>query len=143
MARQRPTAACGCGTRWRSLEHKAVALDVLKAVTPNLAGWKRYLLRVSAMNVMVVRFLFIFLRNTRIYAHTDGVKTGLRFWLRFLWVVFVAPGFWRRSLPSSLAITCQISIRRTATMPVVRKGRAWLEREMPSASGAVPSGPAG
>jgi len=126
------------------LEHKAVALDVLKAVTPNLAGWKRYLLRVSAMNATIVPFLFIFLRNTRLYAHTDGVKTGPRFWLRFLWVVAVAPGFWRRCFPLFLSYYLPgFDPKNSDDAELVRKGRAWLEQEMPPASGPVPSGSAG
>jgi predicted metal-dependent hydrolase len=38
------------------LEHSAVSLRVLRAVTPNLPGWKRYLARVSLMSVVLVSF---------------------------------------------------------------------------------------
>ena len=122
------------------LEHKAVALDVLKAVTPDLPGWKRYLLRVSAMNATVVPFLLIFLRNTRLYARTDGVKTGVRFWLRFIWVVFFAPGFWRRCMPLVLKYYLPgFDPKNSDDAELVRKGRAWLYQDMPPAAAAAPA----
>lgn len=124
------------------LEHKAVALDVLKAVTPGMPGWKRYLLRVTAMNATIFPFLVIFLRNVRIFARTDGIKTGIRFWLRFLWVVFVSPGFWRRCMPLVLSYYLPgFDPKNKDDAELIAKGRAWLAEEFPAQ--AAPAGKAG
>jgi uncharacterized protein len=113
------------------LEHKAVALEVFQAATATVPAWQRYLLRVAAMNATIVPFLLIFLRNVPVYAHRDGVKTGLKFWLRFVWVVLVAPGFWRRCLPSVLRYYRPgFDPRNEDDAQLVRKGRAWLAQDM-------------
>jgi len=119
------------------LEHKAVALDVLKKATPKVPGWQRYLLRVLAMNATVIPFLLIFLRNTRLYAKADGVRPGFRFWMRFLWVVSVSPGFWRRCMPLLLSYYLpNFDPRNSDDAALVMKGRDWIAREMPAAGAA-------
>lgn len=118
------------------LEHKAVALDVLKAATPNLSGWQRYIVRVLGMNATLLPFLFLFLRNVPIYARADGVRTGPRFWLRFIWVVFVYPGYWRRCLPNVLRYYLPgFDPRNKDDAELMRKGREWLAADMPPAGG--------
>jgi predicted metal-dependent hydrolase len=122
---------------WHALEeieHKAVALDVLNKATANMSGWQRYLLRVLAMNATIIPFLLIFLRNTHLYAKTDGVKPGFRFWMRFLWVVSVSPGFWRRCIPLLLRYYLPgFNPRNSDDAALVAKGREWIAREMPAA----------
>lgn len=116
------------------LEHKAVALDVLHAVTPDLPGWKRYFLRVAAMNATIFPFLILFLRNVPIYMRTDGIKTGFRFWGRFFWVVFVSPGFWRRCFwPLMRYYLPGFDPRNSDDGELVRKGRDWLARDLSTA----------
>lgn len=130
---------------WHALEeieHKAVALDVLKAVTPGMSSWQRYLLRTGTMNATIIPFLFIFLRNVRIYAHHDGVKTGIRFWLRFIWVVCVAPGFWLRCVPLVLRYYLPgFDPKNSDDAVLVRRGRDWLAKEYPPATNAAPAEP--
>lgn len=132
------------------LEHKAVALDVLNAATPDLSRWQRYLLRVMGMNGTLFPFLVIFLRNVPIYARTDGVKTGFRFWMRFFWVTMVAPGYWRRCLPNVLRYYLPgFDPRNSDDAELMRKGREWLANDMPPpkgtppATGTIPAQPAG
>jgi predicted metal-dependent hydrolase len=89
------------------------------------------------MNATVVPFLLIFLRNTRLYAKADGVRPGFRFWMRFLWVVFVSPGFWRRCMPLFLSYYLPgFDPRNSDDAALVMKGRDWIAREMPAAGAA-------
>ncbi|WP_210163757.1 metal-dependent hydrolase [Azorhizobium doebereinerae] len=126
------------------LEHKAVALDVLQAATPEMSRWQRYMLRVLGMNGTLLPFLVIFLRNVPIYARADGVKTGLRFWLRFIWVTLGYPGYWRRCLPNVLRYYLPgFDPRNSDDAELMRKGREWLANDMPPGSGAAPAGKAG
>lgn len=121
------------------LEHKAVAIEVLKAATPKMAGWKRYFLRVSAMNAIIIPFVFLFGRNVWIYARNDGAKTGIRFWLRFLWVLFGNPGYWRRCMPLFLKYYLPgFDSRNSDDKELIRKGRAWLDAEMPELYQSAP-----
>ena len=123
------------------LEHKAVALEVFEAATPGWSGWKRYLLRTAAMNATVIPFLLIFLRNVRVYVKTDGVKPGVRFWARFVWVLFVSPGFWRYSVGPFLRYYLPgFDPRNSDDAELVRRGRDWLAREMPEADSPAPQG---
>jgi predicted metal-dependent hydrolase len=122
------------------LEHKAVALDVLKAATPDMSRWQRYLVRVLGMNATLFPFLVLFLRNVPIYAKADGVKTGLRFWLRFIWVTLVAPGYWRRCMPNVLRYYLPgFDPRNSDDAELMRKGREWLANDMPPGRAAAPA----
>lgn len=124
------------------LEHKAVALDVLKAATPGMSGWRRYMVRVLGMNGTLFPFLVLFLRNVPIYAKTDGVKTGLRFWLRFFWVTMINPGYWRRCLPNVLRYYLPgFDPRNSDDQELMRKGRDWLAANLPPTPGATASQP--
>ncbi len=119
---------------WHALEeteHKAVALDVLHAVTPGLAGWKRYFLRVLGMNATAIPFLFIFLRNLPVYIHTDGVKAGPRFWLTVFGVLFVKPAFFSRCFGVWIRYYMPgFNPRNKDDEALVQKGRDWLERDL-------------
>ena len=122
------------------LEHKAVALDVLNAATPGMSRWTRYWVRVLGMNGTLFPFLALFLRNVPIYARTDGVKTGFRFWCRFFWVTMVAPGYWRRCLPSVLRYYVPgFDPRNSDDQELMRKGREWLANNLPPAPAAATS----
>ncbi len=117
------------------LEHKAVALDVLNAATPEMSGWKRYMIRVLGMNGTLFPFLALFLRNVPIYAKTDGVKTGFRFWWRFFVVTMIYPGYWRRCLPNVLKYYLPgFDPRNSDDHELMRKGREWLAANLPPAS---------
>ena len=125
------------------LEHKAVALDVLKAATPGMSRWKRYMVRVLGMNGTLFPFLVLFLRNVPIYAKTDGVTTGLRFWLRFAWVTLVYPGYWRRCLPNVLRYYLPgFDPRNADDAELMRKGREWLAENLPPRPGVAAPAPA-
>jgi predicted metal-dependent hydrolase len=118
---------------WHSLEeleHSAVALRVLRAATPNLPGWKRYVARVTAMNIVLARFLPLASRNIKAIAQASGVPVGLRSWPRVLWLLFGRPGFLRAALPPLLAYYRPgYTGRRAADAALVRQGRAALAAE--------------
>lgn len=117
------------------LEHKAVALDVLKAATPEMSSWQRYFVRVLGMNATLFPFLGLFLRNVPIYARTDGVKTGFRFWWRFFVVTMIYPGYWRRCLPNTLKYYLPgFNPRNSDDQELMRKGREWLAANLPPGS---------
>ncbi len=112
------------------LEHKAVALDVLAMATKNYSGWKRYMLRTMAFNAVAIKFLIITLRNLRLFAKADGIPTGPKFWLRFLWVVFFSPGYWRKCAPLVMKYYLPgFNPLNKDDDELVRKGRDWLYRE--------------
>ncbi len=112
------------------LEHKAVALDVLKKATPNMPGWKRYFIRVMAMNATLVPFIFITVRNIKIFAAGDGIKTGPRFWLRLVRLTVISPGYWRRCWPLILKYYLPwFNPLNKDDAELIRKGRTWLYGE--------------
>eukprot|EP00913_Durusdinium_trenchii_P010562 g9906.t1 len=112
------------------LEHKAVALDVLAMATRNYPAWKRYLLRTMAFNAVAANFLRITLRNLRLFAQADGIKTGPAFWLKLLWVVFGAPGYWRKCAPLVLKYYMPgFNPLNKDDQILIRKGRDWLYSE--------------
>ncbi|MDQ0323600.1 putative metal-dependent hydrolase [Pararhizobium capsulatum DSM 1112] len=120
------------------LEHKAVALDVLKQATPKLSGWKRYFIRVMAMNATLFPFVFITLRNIKIFARTDGIKTGPRFWLRLARLVLISPGYWRRCMPLVLKYYLPwFNPVNKDDAELTRKGRAWLYNEFKNIEAAT------
>jgi predicted metal-dependent hydrolase len=113
------------------LEHSAVSLRVLRAVTPNLPGWKRYLARVSLMSVVLARFMPLAFRNVRAIARASGVPMGARGGLRLMWLLFGKPGFLRSSLLPLLAYYRPgYSGERAADAELVRQGRAALAAEL-------------
>lgn len=115
------------------LEHKAVALDVLESATKGVSGWKRYLLRTMAFNGVAFNFLIITLRNMKLFAKADGLKTGPAFWLRFLKVVFIYPGYWRKCAPLVMKYYMPyFNPLNKDDDELVRKGRDWLYKEFSS-----------
>ncbi len=126
------------------LEHKAVALHVFKAATPKYSGFKRYMLRTMAFNAVAWTFLVITLRNLTLFAKVDGVKTGPRFWARLFWVLFFAPGYWRKCAPLVLKYYLPgFSPLNKDDHELIRKGRDWLYREFSTLEAAsAPAAPA-
>lgn len=119
------------------LEHKAVALDVYKRAAAGMPAWKRYGLRVSAMNLTALHFMRIFLRNVRLHVEADGIRTGFRFWSRFAWLQLVSPGYTRVSLWSFLCYYMPgYDPHKVDDSDLVRKGRAWLANEYAAGSAA-------
>ena len=113
------------------LEHKAVALDVLHAATSDMSGFKRYWLRVWAMNIVLAPFLLIFLRNVRLYVRHDGVRPGLRFWARFAWANFGKPGLLRHTAGPLLRYYLPgFDPRNGDDGALIERGRDWLAREL-------------
>ena len=122
------------------LEHSSVALRVLRAATPDLPGWRRYMARVTVLNVVLARFLPLASRNITAMAGASGVQIGVRSWLRVLWLLFGKPGFLRAALPPLLAYYRPgYTGQRAADVALVRQGRAALAAELGTglASGAT------
>lgn len=123
---------------WHALEemeHKAVALDVFNHATRDLSAWKRYLLRIGAMNGTIVGFIALLFRNVRLYAKADGASTGFGFWLKFLGVLFIDPGYSRLTAGSFFSYYLPgFNPRRKDDLEIIEQGREWLAREYPSAA---------
>lgn len=85
------------------LEHSSVALDVLAAVTAHWSPWKRYAFRIACFNGTVRDMLRFWCRNVADYARADGIKPGVRFWLRMAYALWISPGISRKALPTLLA----------------------------------------
>jgi len=119
---------------WHALEemeHKAVALDVFNHATRDLPGWKRYFLRIGAMNGTILGFIALLFRNVRLYAKADGVQTGLVFWLKFLGVLFIDPGYSRLTAGSFFSYYLPgFDPRQKDDLAVIERGRAWLAENM-------------
>lgn len=119
---------------WHALEemeHKAVALDVFNHASRDLPAWKRYLLRISAMNGTVFGFIVLLFRNVRLYAKSDGVPTGIGFWLKFLGVLLIDPGYSRLTAFSFLSYyRPSFDPRQKDDLAIIESGRAWLAQEM-------------
>ena len=113
------------------LEHSAVSLRVLRAVTPNMPGWKRYLARVAVLSGALVRIQLLIIRNFRAMARTSGVPMGARGWLRWAWMLFGKPGFFRAALLPLLAYYRPgYSGEWAADAELVRQGRAALAADL-------------
>jgi predicted metal-dependent hydrolase len=113
------------------LEHSAVSLRVLRAVTPNTPGWKRYLARVAILSGAVVRIQLLMIRNFRAMARTSGVPMGAKGWLRWAWMLFGKPGFFRAALLPLLAYYRPgYSGECAADAELVRQGRAALAADL-------------
>ncbi|MBR0556464.1 metal-dependent hydrolase [Ciceribacter sp. L1K23] len=119
------------------LEHKAVALDVLAAATKNYSPFKRYMLRTMAFNAVCWTFLTITLKNLTLFAKVDGIKTGPRYWMRLLWVLFGKPGYWRKCAPLVIKYYLPgFNPINKDDHDLIRKGRSWLYDEFMSLEAA-------
>ena len=120
---------------WHSveeLEHSAVSLNIYDQVTKDWPAWKRYFLRVFALNVVIYYITSIMFRNFRIYAKTDGLKTGFSFRLKILWAMYGKPGFIRKALLNII----RYYIPGYRPNPEhyaneLQQGREWIGREIP------------
>lgn len=125
------------------LEHKAVALDVYRKAAAGMPAWKRYGLRVAAMNAIFYHFLRVLLANMRKMMQAQGHATGLRYRLRVMYLFFVSPGYSRLTLGSLLAYFLPgYDPRKVDDTALIRRGRAWLAREFASPAPGTADGPA-
>ena len=112
------------------LEHKAVALDVYRQAAAGMPAWKRYGLRIGAMNTTAFHFLRVLLRNMRKMLREQGHDTGLRFWLRVFQLFFISPGYMRLSMGPFLRYYLPgFDLRNIDDTDLIRSGRAWLAAE--------------
>lgn len=120
------------------LEHEAVALNVLHAVTKDMPGWQRYFLRVSAMNAVAISVIYLLFSNVVTYARRDGIKINLRFWARVLWITLGQPGYTRRSAGSFLRYYLPgFGTNTKLSEPLIAKARDWLDREIRMTEGTT------
>jgi predicted metal-dependent hydrolase len=114
----------------KELEHSAVALRVLREVTKDMPGWRRYFMRVGVFNGVLVHFVRISVRNIVAIAENAGVRPGWRSWARGLWAILGHPGHLRAALPPLLAYyrPGYLGARR-GDDALLRRGRARLAAE--------------
>ena len=146
---RRPEIFTGADPRYRrlwmwhaleELEHKSVALDVFRFAAKDIPRWQGYLLRVSAMNSTVVPFLIIYLRNAAMFARRDGLKTGPRFWARFAYASFVAPGPWTFSMWSFLRYYRPgFDPHKYDDSKLIAQARDWLAQDLRESESATPA----
>jgi predicted metal-dependent hydrolase len=122
---------------WHALEeieHSAVAMQVLRAATPRMRPWKRYLARISVFNAVVSAMFSISLRNTAAIVRRQHPGAGPRTWLRLGWVLLGPPGLLRGMLPL-LAAYYRPGFAGTAPSDalLVEKARGSLLAAMPAA----------
>lgn len=117
------------------LEHSAVALRVLQAVTKGMPAWRRYVLRVAVFNGVLVTFLRLSVRNISAIADNAGLQRGWRSWARGLWLMFGRPGNLRRTLPALFAYYRPSYVGwRRGDAELLRRGRARLAAELATAA---------
>ena len=88
--------------RWHAMEeieHKAVAYDTYVTVTKNWFPPIAYGLRVGAMVVATILFIYAIIANTRDLFKEDGINTG-KSWRQLAYFLFVQPGLMRAVLKS-------------------------------------------
>ncbi|WP_164867768.1 metal-dependent hydrolase [Rhodovarius crocodyli] len=68
------------------LEHSGVALQVVRDVTGHYSPVKRYLFRVMALNIVIVRLGRLVLTNLIAIMARNGRPMRMRDWLRLLWL---------------------------------------------------------
>lgn len=120
---------------WHSveeLEHSAVSLNVYDLATAKWPAWKRYFLRVGALNVVIYEITKTLFRNMAIYAEHDGIKPGFLLTLRILWTMYGKPGFIRKAL-SNIARYYLPFYRPNPKHyeNELKLGREWIGREIP------------
>jgi predicted metal-dependent hydrolase len=87
--------------QWHALEeieHKAVAYDTFLAVTGDMPGWKRWMLRANVMLRITPRFLRGRLADMKLMFQQDGVDTAST-WLKVFSYLVIYPGLLRQVLP--------------------------------------------
>lgn len=88
--------------RWHAMEeieHKAVAYDTYIAATKKWPAFIAYALRVGAMVVATVLFIYAIVANTRDLFKEDGINTG-KSWRELGYFLFFKPGLMRAVLKS-------------------------------------------
>jgi predicted metal-dependent hydrolase len=84
--------------KWHAIEeieHKAVAYDTFLAVTQNMSGFRRWMLRSVVMLKVSKTFVKSRLRNMRHYFEQDDINT-FRTWLKVFHYLLISPGIYRR-----------------------------------------------
>ncbi len=78
-------------------EHKAVAFDVFEVAAKDMAAWHRYLVRVRAMAITTVQFVYNISNYTSQLLEADGMGRA-RAWFKTLWFMFGKPAFFRKGM---------------------------------------------
>ncbi len=90
---------------WHALEemeHKAVAFDIYLIATADMTAWKRYALRCAVLIAVSRDIHAIHIANFRQVLEERGQPTGFGAWVKGLWNLIVAPGYYLRALPHYL-----------------------------------------
>ncbi len=77
------------------IEHKAVAYDTFLAVTKNMSGLRRWLLRCHVMALVSLQFWYSNFQRMADFFRQDGINTP-RTWWRVAKYLLVKPGMFRR-----------------------------------------------
>lgn len=84
---------------WHALEemeHKGVAFDVLAVALSGLPAWKRYLFRCLPLLRVTYDLHVVLFTNTVRILRARGERLTWRFVPTVLWILFGAPGYYRR-----------------------------------------------
>lgn len=113
------------------LEHAAVALDVYASATASMSSWKRYVIRVTAMVVVMTLLNYLMVRNIASMARSDGLSRGPRLWVRYLDVMWRKPGFMRLGFRSFMRyFSPRFDPRKMIDPALIERGRALLKADM-------------
>jgi len=119
--------------RWHALEeveHSSVGLRVLRAVTPGVPGWKRYILRCAALGLMLPGMVGLAMISARRNLRATGGPSGWALWRAALF----SPGWLRRMVPTMFAYLRPGYLgRNDCDAALVAKARHALDAEMAAA----------
>ena len=113
------------------LEHAAVALNVYANASKDKPGWQTYLMRVLAMNSVLIPFFAIIMLNISSMAKTDGISRGPGLWWRFVKVAWGNPGYLRLGFRSFIRYYSPwFDPGKMIDPGLIDKGRALLKSDM-------------
>jgi predicted metal-dependent hydrolase len=121
------------------LEHSTAGIHVLRAVTSNLSAWQRYRIRTGAMTRWLGWLMHHLVLNMQSYTKHDARPSKWQFWLGFLRVLLVNPGYGRASFLMIMSYYLPwFDPDRQLDRALVKRGRDLLDHELGGYDGGKP-----